>query len=413
MIYAVTKQQFIHESIQSCTLQDCIDYCMSIDEISIDTETKGFDPHSDAMLSIQLGDSQNQYFIEWETSYSTELLPLFQDKTKTFIFHNAKFDLKFLRKNNLLPDNIYDTMLAEAVLKTGYSSEQRDLSLKGVVKHYIGIDLDKTVRGEILWKGITPEVIIYGANDIKHLSKVKELQMNLISKWKLEKVLELENEVVKVFAKMEYDGITLNPETIKEVASTVEKEREEIIKKMDTLIYTEGTKELPNPNKLTKYCAVHKQGNLFFDEVQRDTYINWSSNKQVKEVLFQLDIEVESTDEASLQSIRHKHPIPELLLSYRQLDKLASSFGTNLLSFINSTTGKVHMDIWQILSTGRISTSKPNLNQIPAHGETATKIRSAFTPQPGYKIVGGDYSGRQIKLSFMYVNTLKFSIFTT
>ena len=399
MIYLVSNQKRIEDSdIKMASIQDCLDYCTSIKEIGIDTETEGFDPYSKKIISIQIGDYNNQYFIDWASINPSVFIPLFTDKTKLFLLQNAKFDLRFLYHYNLTIENIYDTFLAECILTTGYSDIDRDVSLKGMAKKYLNVELDKEIRGKIHSEGISDRVIIYGCNDIKYLGKIKELQLPKIKEYELENVLNLENEVVKVFARMEYTGVKVDTIKWKNIAEKASKIRDDIEVEMDALIYKLGTKHLPDTNSLTKFCRIYKQGNLFFDTVERDTIINWKSNSQKLQILKELRLEVDSVGDIILQRNKNSHPLVPLLISYSKHNKLADAFGMGFLKHINPNTGRVHYNVWQILATGRISVSEPNLNQIPSHGEFGKEIRSAFIPKDGYKIVGGDYSGFELRI---------------
>jgi DNA polymerase-1 len=399
MIYLVSNQKRIEDKdIRMASIQDCLEYCRGIEEICIDTETEGFDSHSKKVISMQLGDYNNQYFIDWSSIDPSVFISLFTDKTKTFIFQNAKFDLQFLYHNNLTVENIYDTFLAECLLTAGYSDSDRDVSLKGIAKKYLDVELDKEIRGKIHSEGISDRVIIYGCNDVKYLGKIKELQLLKIKEYELENVLNLENEVVKVFAKMEYTGVRVDVNKWTSIADKASKIRDDIEVEMDALIYKLGTKHLPDTNSLTKYCRIYKQGNLFFDDVERDTIINWKSNSQKLQLLKELGLDVDSVGDIIMQRNKNNHPIVPLLISYSKHNKLADAFGMNFLKHINPNTGRVHYNVWQILATGRISVSEPNLNQIPSHGDFGKEIRSAFISRDGYKIVGGDYSGMELRI---------------
>jgi DNA polymerase-1 len=406
MVYFITNQRFIEtEDIKQGSFQQCIEYISNIYEIGVDTETEGFDPYTKKILSIQVGDYTDQFFIEWMSltkKQTLQLKEILESKDKLILLQNAKFDLKFLYLQFIYPQNIYDTFLAECILTTGYKDIDRDLSLKGLTNKYCKIDLDKSVRSKISSEGLSNRVIIYGANDIKYLSKIKKRQVHLIYKYSLEKVLELENEVVKVFAKLENNGICLNTKEWLDISDLVEKERTRIELEMDNLIYKLGRSTNNITNKLTKYCRIYKQQSLFFEPTKRNTYINWSSNNQKLKLLKDLGLKVTSVGDKVLQSNKYKHELIPLLLEYTKHNKLANTFGRKFLNFINPVTNRIHYNVWQILSTGRISVSNPNLNQIPSHGKIGKRIRSSFIPQEGYKIVGGDYSGMELRIIAEY-----------
>jgi len=402
MIFFVSKQKRVFaDTIQERTIQDCLAYFENINEIAVDTETQGFDPHTKNVLSIQIGHFENQFVVDCTTVNIAQLKPLLENENKVFLFHNAKFDLKFLYKHNIYPKKVYDTFLAECILTTGW--EERELSLKWVAHKYCGVTLDKSIRGTIHIEGLTDRVIVYGADDVKYLPLIKEKQLVQIEHFNLHNLLRLENEVVKVFARMEFNGAPLNKVKWQEVSEQVETNVKALEEQMDALIYTHGIKDLPKANVLTKYCEIYKQGNMFFDDKQRDCNINWSSPAQKTKLLQDLGLKVTSVDDKTLQKLKTQHPIVPLLITYSKQNKLATSFGKDFLKFVNPVTGRVHGNVWQVLSTGRISISEPNINQIPSHGPLAKLIRASFEAPKGYKFVGGDYSGRKNKLNFIWI----------
>lgn len=402
MIYFISSQQRIFEDkeIQTSTIDLCLEYFKDKSIIGVDTETTGFDCYKHKVLSLQLGDYENQFCIDTSTINISVFKSLLEDNYKTFIFQNFQFDGRFLLYNNINVKNVYDTFLAECILTTGFEAEERDLSLKGLGLKYCDVELDKSIRGLIHKEGLSSRVITYGCNDVKYLAEIKEKQIKEIEKYNLQNVLELENKAVRVFTRMLYNGTPINPTKWLAVAEETEKNTKELVEKMDNLIFKLGIKDLPKHNSLTKYCNLFKQGNLFSSEPQeRDVNINWSSNAQKLELLKKdLNINIESVGDRELQKNKKKHEIIPLLIQYSKQAKLNTSFGKKFLNFINPITNRIHPEIWQILSTGRISVSNPNLNQIPSHGELATRIRASFEAPIGYKIVGGDYSGMELRI---------------
>lgn len=339
-------KEAVNDYIKSSTVEECLEYFKNAEEIGVDTETTGFDPYKDKVLSLQLGDFENQFVIDSSIDFKLfkELL-----ETRLILGQNLKFDLRFLYKLGIFPKRVYDTFLAECVLTTGF--EERGLGLKNLGLKYCNVELDKSIRGVIHKEGLTDRVIKYGADDVKYLSSIKEKQLLEIEKWGLQTILNLENEVVKVFSLMEYNGIPFNPTKWIEVAEQVEKNTKELEDKLDTLIYQLGTKDLPNNNKLTKYCNIWKQDSLFFDVKERDCNINWASPTQKLKLIKDLGFKMESVGDKELQRNKSKHPIFPLLIEYSKQNKLATSFGKDFLKFINPITNKIHPSYWQVLKS--------------------------------------------------------------
>ena len=378
MIFYIENDKF-----QTTNVEHCLNYFKNHSEIQFDTETTGFDPHTCDLLTMQFGDKSNQFVIDCKTIHPS----LFKDllESKLILMHNAKFDLKFLRKYDILPNYVYDTFLAECILTTGH--EERELGLDAVALKYAMGVLDKTVRGDIHREGLSTRVIVYCANDVKYLSIIKDKQMAQIEQLELQEVLNLENEVVKVFAKIEYDGIRIDETKWLEVSKITEQNVQKCLEELDTIVLAES--------KLSKFVPKTQQMNLFGYE-ERLLKINWSSNSQKLQIVKTLGIDVNSVGDRELQRNKKIHLLVPKLIEYNKYAKLSTAFGKEFLKYINKETKRIHYNVWQILSTGRISVSEPNLNQIPSKGDLAKTIRSCFIPKNGYKIVGGDFSGRII-----------------
>jgi len=397
MVYLITNQQFNLDSdkITLCTVQQCIDYLSAHPLIAVDTETTSMDPYTGILQTMQLGTPENQYVIDCSSVKLEEFKPLLEDKDKTFIFHNAKFDLRFLLHYNIHIRKVYDTFLAECILTTGHDKDSRELSLKALCKNYLDIDLSKEERGKMRFKGLVESTILYAAYDVRFLHDIRDKQLLLIRNFKLDKILELENEVTIAYAKMEYHGVLIDIPRWNEVIKTIQDKVSSIEKELDDIVIEQAK---VNP-KLNKFIKPAQQLDLFSSNVaERKVTINWSSSKQKLALLKMLGISVASTDSSELRLLQNKHPIIPKLLQYSEWGKLNSSFGKSFLEYINPVTQRVHTSIWQILAAGRISTENPNINNIPRKGELGKVIRSCFIAAPGYKIVGGDFSNIELRL---------------
>ena len=232
--YVGSKRLFNSDKIKWCSVKDSLEYLSKLDEIGVDTETEGFDPYTKNLLSIQLGDAGNQYFINLSEISITNYYNLLTSD-KLFILQNARFDLRFLIHKNIYLNKVYDTFLAECILTTGYEEGERDVSLKALGKKYCNIELDKSIRGKIR-KEITDAVIIYGCDDVKYLLPIKSKQLEQITKYDLTSILNLENDVVKVFARMEYNGIGFDVSNWKRVAEITKSQVQKLEDTLDDII---------------------------------------------------------------------------------------------------------------------------------------------------------------------------------
>jgi DNA polymerase I-like protein with 3'-5' exonuclease and polymerase domains len=373
----------------NCSVEELYEYFSTRSVISLDTETEGLDPYTCKILTLQLGDKDVQFVIDVSVYPISTFKNLLEDKNKLFILQNAKFDFKFLLHNGIRLRNIYDTFLAECILTAGHDS--RELGLDSIVYKYVGEKLDKSVRSAIHREGLTRRVIEYAAKDVEYLEVVMHKQLEILQRFELTEVLELENKVVIAFAVMEYNGVFIDADKWSQVSRQTGLNVKELEEKLDDIVVNEPA--------LSKYVPKYIQGNLF-NYTSRLLSINWASPAQKLEILKTLDINVSSTMELELQQKKSSHSIVPMLIEYSKQLKLNTSFGRNFLKFINPVSGRIHCNVFQILSTGRISVSEPNLNQIPnpEKSQLGKLIRNCFIPQKGYKIVGGDFSGMELRL---------------
>lgn len=388
MIYLVTTNQELFKS-DSYTIISKEEAFSKIDEcglIELDTETTGLDPHTCSLLTQQFGTEYDQFVIDNKTIDPTYFKPILESN-RLFILQNAKFDLRFFLKLGIDIKNVYDTFLVECILTTGL--EDRKLGLDALAMKYCGAVLDKSIRGGIHREGLTTRVVKYCADDVTYLKQIMDKQMEQVRKYNLENVVRLENQVTRVFARMEYNGISINKEKWLDIAEITEKGTLEIEAKLDSILESEL--------KLAKYIPKYVQTNLF-DFEERELDINWGSPLQKLNILKDLGFDTNSTGDRFLQTNKDKHPLVKELINYNRYSKLASAFGKEFLKFVNKNTGRVHYNVWQILSTGRISVSEPNLNQIPSKGDLGKQIRNCFVAKDGYKIVGGDFSGMELRI---------------
>lgn len=384
MIYLISNKLFDTDLYQNTTVEHCLDYFKDAFEIQVDTETIGL--FTDGYIfTLQLGDSNNQFVIDCTCTN----IQLFKEllENKLLLFQNAKYDLKFLYKVGIKPKLLYDTFLAECILTTGL--ENRELSLEALAFKYCNKKLDKSVRGIINYEKLSERVVVYAAEDVLCLQTIRDAQIKKIEELDLGMTLWLENMVTFVFAKMEFEGVSLDDKKWLEVAQFTEESTKKCEEELDLIV--------KNEPKLSKYVPKYVQGNLFGFE-ERELKINWSSSKQKLEIIKELGFNTDTTGDRFLQINKSKHSLIAKLIDYNKYNKLASSFGRDFLKFIDKKTKRIHCNIWQILSTGRISVSEPNLNQIPSKGDLAKKIRSCFIPRKGYKIVGGDFSGAELRI---------------
>lgn len=398
MIYYITNQTQIDPVFKACTVEDMLFYFKDHKDIQVDGETTGFFDFKSQILLLQLGDFNNQYVLNFG-----ELTKNQRDKINTQIFlnpnickifQNAKFDIKFLWLHGFDIINVYDTMLAEILLNAGKDTPDGFYSLFSLGKRYCNIELDKETRGKIHSYGFSSRVIEYAANDVKYLEVIKNKQVEELQKLELANhdcqdiytVCGLEMNAVIVFASLEYNGIKLDMDKWQEVQKLVLAEQDIVARSVNEIVWQEP--------KLKKFQYIYQD---LFTTAYNTTTVNWASPVQKLKVLKKLFPEIQDTSERVMSQYKSKHPIIGRLLDFNKINKL-DSFAKKMPEHINETTKRIHTDFWQILDTGRVSSNKPNMQQVPSRTELGGKMRSCFVPEEGYKMVGGDYSGCELRI---------------
>lgn len=387
-------------------VQDIISYFKNHKFIALDTETSGLDPHSCELLSIQFGDFDQQFVVEYSPNILEKLKPLLLRKDVVWVLQNAKFDLQFFYKHNIILENIFDTYLAEGVLYCGFDDVKLPnyvrKSLDVLVLKYCGVLLNKSIRGTINRVGLTDKVIEYGANDVKYLIPVMTSQMVKIKEDGLWGAVKLDNKFVKVLAYIEYCGIYLN--------------KEKWLAKME-----EDSKKLSDMEfALNKWVFerfgdkyVNKQLDLF--SAAKRCSLNWGSSKQIIPIFKELGVDTRVKDKKTgkmKDSIEAKHiikqvhvsPLIQMYIDYKKAQKLVTTYGQNFLDAINPKTGRIHATFWQIMNTGRTSCgsgdNKDDDNSINLQNIPSDKItRGCFTNQfENTILVDCDYSQQEDRM---------------
>lgn len=394
MIYLITAQKQIEAEgniYKLASIKDCIDYCSTLNYIGLDSETTGFSSWSDKLLTLQLGDKNNQYVIDCTTIDIKVLKTLLE--TKHLICHNYQFDGRFLYHHRIVPNFVHDTFLAECIIQQGLNDESK--GLKAVAQKYCQVELDKSVRGQIHWRGLDSSVIRYAARDVEFLEDIYIQQKKLIEDTGSNEQLRLEEEYVKVLAYIAYSGMKLDTNAWQKKCDN---DKLELHKTEEVL--NNWAIESSNP----KY--VDNQLDLFSDD--KKCKINWNSQKQVipifKELGFDLLVQDKKTgkmkysvEEPVLLGQIDKHPLASLYLEYKKAEKVVSTYGENWFDMINPVSGRIHTSFWQLRDTFRLSSGSknegtPNFQNIPADGAT----RECFIPEKGRVFIDADYSSMEV-----------------
>lgn len=379
------------EEIYEGTFYDMIMFLSDIENIEVDTETI-----NDRVVLIQLGNLEHQYVLEWDTLTQQEktVIKLILESTKKRkLLQNAKYDYRIMLKEGIRIQNIYDTMLVECVINCGYEDVGYGLNVMG--QRYLGISFDKSVRGEIDTAGITKTVIRYASRDVKHLGQIRDKQLEMVDKYDLHRVVELENNVVKAFAEMESNRILVLKnkwtELDKKVRNNLVEFEEELNKDLVAI-----------PNMLKELFGDGKRsvGYGLFAEVT--TNINYNSHEQIAKIVKGLANcykepklkALTTTSEKELAKFKVKIPFLRKFIDYKKKQKEKSTYGLKFIKEHLDADDRISTDFWQILNTGRVSSNNPNLQNLPKD----TEHRNCFVADEGYLIADGDYSSQELAL---------------
>jgi len=387
MIKFVTTTTSLSDSYEKACIDEVVAYCSEQKVLGVDTETEGFDFTCKKMIMFQIGDQHNQYVIDTRFVDIEPLRAILESKDIIKIFHNAKFDYKFIKKwADIECENVYDTFLVERILSCG---RHIGYGLKDLCKRYLNVELNKEVRNQFIGlsgQAYRDDQIVYGAKDVEYLCKIRELQLPKIDEFKLNKVVELENRAVLAFSDIEYNGIDIDRDAWEVIARASEQEALVMRDKLDTLIV--------NNSKLCEFVPSHIQGDLFTPQEElRKVGIKWTSPTQVLKVFQKLVPDLEDVNGKKMYKYRRKHEIIDLYVKYKEKMKLATSYGKDFFKFVSSD-GKIHTQFNQILDTGRVASKKPNMQQIPADN----KFRNCFLAPRDWCFVSSDYSSQELNV---------------
>lgn len=407
MIYLVTKQQSLWTSdrYKVISAEEALELLAPLSVVELDTETMGLDPYTKELLTVQLGCAEFQVVIDC-TSVDIHLFKEYMENPqRMFLGWNIKFDLKFLYHQRIVPLRVYDGYLAEKLLWLGYPAGMHEMSLKAASINYLGVDMDKSVRGKIIQTGLTEDVIVYAAGDVSYLGKIRDKQLVELEKKGLLKAIDFENEFVKCLAYIEYCGAKLDVDKWKIKMATdlnnLEKYEAELNEWVEESEYS------------SKYCSVNIQGDLFngFDTKPR-CHINWASSQQVIPLFEELGLNLKVLDKKTkhykksvdikvVEPQASKSPLIPIYIKYKKAAIIVNTFGQKFLNLINPVTGRIHANFNQLgTDTGRLSSTEPNLQNLPHDAQT----RACFVSDKGNRWISADYSGQESYLMASMAN---------
>ena len=355
-----------------------------------DTETTGLDTQSDQLVGLSFSFKAGEAFYVPVPADRKKALALVHDFKLVFanetilkIGQNMKFDILILSRYDIeIKGDYFDTMVAHYLIQPDlrhnldYLSEIYLGYKKVATEELIG----KRGKNQLTMRQVDPEVIKeYACEDADITFQLKDLlDQELIKAEVKELFTQVEMPLLKVLVQMELAGLKIDPKVLDDYAVVL---REQIIELENSIIEMAGEHfNISSPKQL---------GYILFEKLMLDPKAKKTKTKQY------------STGEEILVNLQDKHPIIAKILEHRGLKKLLSTYVEALPKLINPKTGKLHTSFNQtIAATGRLSSTNPNLQNIPIRDEAGREIRKAFIPSDNdHTFLSADYS--QIELRIM------------
>jgi len=453
-IYLVSKvvELFENEYYKTMAAEEAAKEINTWDVVEFDSETSGRDPHIKDFLCIQFGNKKANKAIVIDTT--TIDIQLFKNilETKLLIVQNGKFDLQFCYKHNIIPRKVWDTMIVEQLLYLGYEYKNVctpeeytknnfsypytvSINDKGVTHYtlsfglaaltnkYLNKQMDKTVRGEIIRRGLDTSVIVYAATDVMYLEDIKEQQEKACAERHCTLAASLENMFVPVVAYLEWCGIKLDEDKWKIKMAQDQKNKKELENALNQWVINN---EDP---RFKKYIHQERQLDLFNPGIPKPKcIINWSSSSQVVEVFKLLGFNT-ITEDAKTGEVKDSI-VQKVLLTqtgindtflnmytqYKEAERVCTTYGQNYLDAINPNTGRIHTVFWQLgCKSGRMSCGSSKsynsdlaeLKKIPASKCKYVQLqnlpadavtRESFVADKGNLFTSADYSALESRL---------------
>ncbi len=359
-------------------------------EFCFDTETTGLDPLNSELVCLSFSFRKHEAFCVTLPAKKNEaqiiidqFREVFADERIMKIGQNLKFDILMLKQYGIeLKGKMFDTMLAHYLIQPELKHNLDYLC--EIYLNYQKISTENLIgdkgRNQLSMRSVQQEKLKdYACEDADLTYRLKDVLNSELQKYNLVTLFdELEMPLVPVLAEMEMAGVKLDTTALDNYAVEL---REQIIG-LEREIYSLAGQEfnISSPKQL---------GEILFDKLKIDSNAKLTKTKQY------------STNEEVLVQLENKHPIVGKVLGYRGLKKLLNTYVETLPQLINPRTGKIHTSFNQaITATGRLSSNKPNLQNIPIRDENGREIRKAFIPSDNeHLFLSADYS--QIELRIM------------
>ena len=370
-------------------LQKLHDYFLTNEILSLDTETTSTSPIDAELVGLSFAVKEFEAFyvpIPAKREEALQIVNIFKDVYENEqilkIGQNLKYDLEVLRNYDIhLAGPMWDTMIAHYLIQPELHHNMDYMA--EIYLNYQTIHIDELIgpkgKNQKSMRDLLPsQVYEYAAEDADITLRLKNKLEPELKKFECEKLFyDIEMPLMPVLAEMEMNGVCLDTESLQETSKVL---TERIIE-LEARIYelAGGPFNIASPKQV---------GEILFDKLK---IVEKAKKTKTGQYV---------TSEEVLQQLRNKHEIVTDILEHRGLKKLIGTYIDALPKLINPRTGHIHTSFNQtITATGRLSSSDPNLQNIPIRGEEGKEIRKAFIPEPGCLFFSADYS--QIELRVM------------
>jgi DNA polymerase-1 len=406
-----TKEKLDYEIIKSeKELKELIAALEKAGEFALDTETTGLNPIDAELVGISISYQEKEAFyipvghyvrspqsadmhrivhtaVRGEKNLDLPMViknfkRILEDEKIRKIGHNLKFDMEILRRYGIELKGIhFDTMIASYLLNPSFRQHNLNyLALEHLDHKMIPItDLIGTGKKQKSFAEVpVKDACVYSCEDADFTMRLKEAFAPKLSLLSLEKLFfEVELPLIEVLAETEMVGVSIDTQHLKKMSSELSRQLADLTQKIYDLA-----------GKKFNINSTQQLSKILFEDLKL-TPVRRTEKKTAQ-----------STDIGVLETLAKEHPLPKILLDYRQLSKLKSTYIDALPALVNKRTGRIHTSFNQtVTATGRLSSSDPNLQNIPIRTDLGKKIRKAFIPRNSdFLIMSADYSQVELRI---------------
>ncbi len=369
--------------------KELLDLIMAQKSVCFDTETDSLEPLHANIVGMSFSYKAREAFyvatpndFEGAKSIVEEFRPFFESQEVEKVAHNIKYDIKVINRYGVeVSGPMFDTMVAHYLINPD-SKQSMDFLSEFYLKYRpVSIEtlIGKKGKNQKSMADLTPEEVSdYACEDADITWQLKEIFEPEIQKDHLKDLFyKIEMPLVSVLKSMEQEGISIDAEGLERYSEELEID----LVRLDESIKSEAGMDfnIDSPKQL---------GEVLFDHMEIDTKAKKTKTGQYK------------TGEDVLQKLKHKHPIVQMILDYRQLRKLKNTYVDPLPTLRDPKDGRIHTNYMQtVAATGRLSSNNPNLQNIPIRSEKGREIRKSFISRgEDFQLMAADYSQIELRI---------------